>query len=72
MTVTMAVLNAPCYVVHHIPSFETKKIVCGTNIERDDRLLYYLAGKKATKIDDNHWAYINRNNEVCSISVIPF
>lgn len=68
----MAVLNAPCYVVHHIPSFETQKIACDTNIERDDRLFYYLAGKKATKIDDNHWAYIDRNNEVCSISVIPF
>ena len=57
--------------VHCIPSFETRRDVYGTNIERDDRLFYHLINKNATKLDDNHWAYVDKNGEVCSVSVVP-
>lgn len=64
-------IAAPCYVVHCIPSFETRKDVCTNNIERDDRLFYHLCGKNATKLDANHWAYVDKHGEVCSVSVVP-
>lgn len=64
-------IDAPCYVVHCIPSFETKKCACGTNIERDDRIFYYCVGHDVTQLDENHWAYVDRHGEVCSISILP-
>lgn len=67
----MKKLDAPCYVVHHIPSFETKKIACGTNVERDDRLFYCVVGRNAKRLDDNHWAYVDKDGEVCSVSIVP-
>ena len=67
----MATLNAPCYVVHCIPSIETRKDACTNNVERDNRIFYRLIGKNATQLDDNHWAYIDRDGEVCSVSVLP-
>ena len=68
---TLQKIEAPCYVIHTIPSFETRKDACGTNIERDDRIFYHLCGKNATKLDENHWAYVDRHGEVCSISIVP-
>lgn len=63
-------IEAPCYVVHCIPSFETRRYACKNNIERDDKLFYHLFGKNATKLDANHWAYVDKHGEVCSIRVV--
>lgn len=68
---TMKQIDAPCYVVHCIPSFETKRYACPDNITRDNILFYQLFGKNAKKLDANHWAYVDEHGEVCSISILP-
>lgn len=68
----MARITPPCYVIINDPDAGISKILCEDDINLDDRLYYYLIGRDAKKLDDNHWAYLNRLENVCSVSIISY